>query len=76
MSETALPQEMSADAPNKDRRLDLRAPEDCEREGLQEEIKLVGMPGVNIITSKEGPFELGFKAPFQDILLPLFALSL
>lgn len=75
MSETALPQEMSADAQTRTEDL-ISELQRIVRGGTPGRIKLVGMPGVNIITSKEGPLSLDLKPPFRTYCFLYFALSL
>lgn len=75
MSETALLQEMPADAQTRTEDL-ISELQRIVRGGTPGRIKLVGMPGVNIITSKEGPLSLDLKPPFMTYCFPYFTLSL
>lgn len=70
MSETALPQEMSADAQTRTEDLISELQRIVRRDSRR--IKPVGMPGVNIITSKEGPLSLDLKPPFRTYCFLLF----
>lgn len=75
MSETALLQEMPADAQTRTEDL-ISELQRILRGGTPGKIKLVGMLGVNIITSKEGPLSLDLKPPFMTYRFPYFTLSL